>query len=256
MLCKIFQLSCSLEFCLRRKISIDDKLSDRVGGRIKIYREYCFFIARPQNLEDIFKIRKETEIHNDIVFIPYVQESYENITYQTLEIFRQGALEVGATHVMKTDDDTYIRVLMLMERLYQSAKQWMFMGNLELEERGGRVANRETNSQWYISWEEWPHRLYPPWAHGAGYIVTKDLAREIGAGAAVIPSGPKLFRLEDVAMGMWVDQISKDKNISINYVDDKNFGFWTECYPRYVLIHYVKPQKMVKMFHANGSCVY
>lgn len=33
-----------------------------------------------------------------------------------------------------------------------------------------------------VFWQEWPHALYPPWAHGPGYVVSKDIARFIVQG--------------------------------------------------------------------------
>lgn len=30
--------------------------------------------------------------------------------------------------------------------------------------------------------KEWPHALYPPWAHGPGYIISRDIAKFIVRG--------------------------------------------------------------------------
>jgi hypothetical protein len=35
-----------------------------------------------------------------------------------------------------------------------------------------------------VSEADWPEATYPPWAHGAGYVLTSDIVREIAAGAA------------------------------------------------------------------------
>eukprot|EP01025_Chloroclados_australasicus_P007357 TRINITY_DN1235_c2_g1_i6.p1 TRINITY_DN1235_c2_g1~~TRINITY_DN1235_c2_g1_i6.p1 ORF type:complete len:415 (-),score=40.75 TRINITY_DN1235_c2_g1_i6:485-1729(-) len=223
-------------------------------GRSEQLFKLLFFVSRPRDLQSLQSIRDESVKFNDVVFIPYVQESYQNITYQTLEVVRWGAMWPEVTHVMKADDDTYVRVEKLIQRLQEAPRSWMFMGHLELNEKGGRNANRDPNSQWYISWEEWPEKLYPPWAHGAGYIISKDLAKEIAGGASLLPTSPQLFRFEDVAMGMWVNQVAKDRNINISYVNDNDFGFWTECKSNYVVIHYVKPDKMRSMFARQGRC--
>lgn len=30
--------------------------------------------------------------------------------------------------------------------------------------------------------QEWPHAAYPPWAHGPGYIISRDIAKFIVQG--------------------------------------------------------------------------
>jgi beta-1,3-galactosyltransferase len=30
--------------------------------------------------------------------------------------------------------------------------------------------------------QEWPHDAYPPWAHGPGYIISRDIAKFIVRG--------------------------------------------------------------------------
>lgn len=34
-----------------------------------------------------------------------------------------------------------------------------------------------------MSEEEWPSDKYPPWAHGAGYVLSADLAAQVASGA-------------------------------------------------------------------------
>lgn len=47
---------------------------------------------------------------------------------------------------------------------------------------------------------------------GAGYVVSMDLVREVAAGAALLASpSPGLFKLEDIAMGSWVQYIARDR---------------------------------------------
>ncbi|RWW21509.1 hypothetical protein GW17_00014334 [Ensete ventricosum] len=43
---------------------------------------------------------------------------------------------------------------------------------------------------------EWPEEIYPPYADGPGYIISNDIARYV------------LFKMEDVSMGMWVEEFN------------------------------------------------
>ena len=49
----------------------------------------------------------------------------------------------------------------------------------------------------------------------AGYVLTEDLVREIAAGAALKPHNHSLFKLEDIAMGSWIEHIQQERNIRV-----------------------------------------
>lgn len=44
------------------------------------------------------------------------------------------------------------------------------MGSIE---NPGGGPHRDPSSQWYVTLEEWPSEKYPPWAHGAGYVISQ-----------------------------------------------------------------------------------
>jgi hypothetical protein len=44
-------------------------------------------------------------------------EHYANITHQTLEVLRLAAADPTTTHVLKTDDDSYVHFGPLLHRL-------------------------------------------------------------------------------------------------------------------------------------------
>ena len=56
--------------------------------------------------------------------------------------------------------------------LLEEPSEWPADGRRWVENPGGGP-HRDTGSQWYVSPEDWPSDKYPPWAHGAGYILTK-----------------------------------------------------------------------------------
>ena len=49
----------------------------------------------------------------------------------------------------------------------------------------------------------------------AGYVLTADLVQEIAAGAALKPHNHALFKLEDIAMGSWIEHIQQERNIRV-----------------------------------------
>ena len=49
----------------------------------------------------------------------------------------------------------------------------------------------------------------------SGYVLTADLVREVAAGAALKPQ-QLLFKLEDIAMGSWVEHIAQERNVHVS----------------------------------------
>ena len=91
------------------------------------------------------------------------------------------------------------------------------------------------------------------YALNASNILLQDLVREIAAGAAMKVSNHVVFKLEDVAVGMWVDYVAREKGWTLNLVMDKGFNF-ISCRPYDVVSHYVKPEQMWCMFERPNRC--
>lgn len=53
----------------------------------------------------------------------------------------------------------------------------------------------------------------------------------------------QLFKLEDVAMGIWIDEF-KNKDQQVNYISDERF-YNTGCESNYILAHYQGPRKVL-----------
>ncbi len=74
---------------------------------------------------------REAAAHQDVVVLPDIQESYFNITHQTLEMCRMAAMDPTITHLLKVDDDSYVHVIKLMGRLKALPREKMFAGYME-----------------------------------------------------------------------------------------------------------------------------
>ena len=117
----------------------------------------------------------------------------------------------------------------------------------------GGKPHRDPTNRWHVPWEEWPWETFPAWAHGAGYIITKDIVNEIAAGAAMKIQNHTLFRLEDISMGAWVDFVGKDKGWYVQLVKEKRFNF-NGCLGNDLVSHYIQAQQMRCMYQNNGKC--
>jgi predicted DCC family thiol-disulfide oxidoreductase YuxK len=72
----------------------------------------------------------EAATHSDLVLTPEL-DSYYNTTYAVVNMFRVAAgLADRITHVLKTDDDTYVRVSVLLETLQGLPATWLYAGKV------------------------------------------------------------------------------------------------------------------------------
>ncbi|KAE8730972.1 putative beta-1,3-galactosyltransferase 16 [Hibiscus syriacus] len=161
-----------------------------------------FFIGLNKNLQVNFELWKEAQAYGDIQFMPFV-DYYSLISLKTIAICIMGTKILPAKYIMKTDDDAFVRIDEVLSSLKERPSNGLLYGLIEFESS----PHREKDSKWYISDEEWPHSSYPPWAHGPGYIISRDIAKFIVQKHQ--ERELKLFKLEDVAMGIWIEEFKE-----------------------------------------------
>ncbi|KAH0993162.1 hypothetical protein GBA52_004645 [Prunus armeniaca] len=192
-----------------------------------------FFIGLHKNSQVNIELWREAEAYGDIQLIPFV-DYYSLISLKTIAICIFGTKILPAKYIMKTDDDAFVRIDEVISSLKVKATNGLLYGLIAFES----APDREKGSKWYIDNKEWPHALYPPWAHGPGYIISRDIAKFIVRGHQ--ESDLKLFKLEDVAMGIWIEQF-KNSGHEVNYVTDDRF-YSAGCESNYILAHYQSPR--------------
>lgn len=195
-----------------------------------------FFIGLHKNNQVNFELWREAQAYGDIQLMPFV-DYYSLITLKTVAICILGTKILPAKYIMKTDDDAFVRIDEVLSSLKGKASNGLLYGLISFESE----PHRDKDSKWYISTEEWPHALYPPWAHGPGYIISRDIAKFIVRGH--LERDLKLFKLEDVAMGIWIEQFKKSGQ-EVHYINDERF-YNAGCESNYVLAHYQGPRNVL-----------
>ncbi|KAF2310326.1 hypothetical protein GH714_007767 [Hevea brasiliensis] len=192
-----------------------------------------FFIGLHKNSQVNFELWKEAQAYGDVQLMPFV-DYYSLISLKTIGICIMGTKILPAKYIMKTDDDAFVRIDEVLTSLKGKASNGLLYGLMSFDSS----PHREKDSKWYISNEEWPHSSYPPWAHGPGYIVSRNVAKFIAQGHQ--ERDLKLFKLEDVAMGIWIEQFKKSGQ-EVHYISDERFHN-TGCESNYILAHYQSPR--------------
>ncbi|KAJ0092507.1 hypothetical protein Patl1_24802 [Pistacia atlantica] len=195
-----------------------------------------FFIGLHKNKQVNVELWREAQAYGDIQLMPFV-DYYSLISLKTIAICIMGTKILPAKYVMKTDDDAFVRIDEILSTLKEKASDGLLYGLISFESS----PHREKDGKWYISKEEWPHASYPPWAHGPGYIISRDVAKFIVRGHH--ERDLKLFKLEDVAMGIWIEQF-KNSGQEVHYLSDDRF-YNAGCESNYFLAHYQSPRMLL-----------
>ncbi|OVA16690.1 Galectin [Macleaya cordata] len=195
-----------------------------------------FFVGLHKNSKVNVELWREAQTYGDIQLMPFV-DYYSLITLKTIAICLMGTKILPAKYIMKTDDDAFVRIDEVLAGLKGKVSNGLFYGLISFDSE----PIRERDSKWYISVEEWPHATYPPWAHGPGYILSRDIAKFIVQGHH--ERYLKLFKLEDVAMGIWIDQFKKNGQ-EVHYMTDDRFKI-SGCEENYILAHYQNPSNVL-----------
>ncbi|CAA2976017.1 hydroxyproline O-galactosyltransferase GALT2 [Olea europaea subsp. europaea] len=193
-----------------------------------------FFVALNPRKEVNAILKKEAAYFGDMVILPFM-DRYELVVLKTIAICEYGVQNVTAAHIMKCDDDNFIRVDTVLKEIegVPSTKP-LYMGNLNLHHRPLR------NGKWAVTYQEWPEEIYPPYANGPGYIISIDIAKYIVSQHANLSL--RLFKMEDVSMGMWVEQFNSTKKVQYSH----NWKFCQYgCMENYYTAHYQSPRQMV-----------
>ncbi|XP_047154403.1 hydroxyproline O-galactosyltransferase GALT6-like [Vigna umbellata] len=193
-----------------------------------------FFVALHARHEINVELKKEAEFFGDIVIVPYL-DNYDLVVLKTVAICEYGVHTVSAKYIMKGDDDTFVRVDAVISEARKVPDDTSFyIGNINYYHKPLRYG------KWAVTYEEWPEEDYPPYANGPGYILSSDIARYIVSEFEMHKL--RLFKMEDVSMGMWVEQFNRSK--PVHYSHSLNFCQFG-CIEDYYTAHYQSPRQMM-----------
>ncbi|XP_043704594.1 hydroxyproline O-galactosyltransferase GALT6-like [Telopea speciosissima] len=193
-----------------------------------------FFVALNGRREINAELKKEAEFFGDIVIVPFM-DSYDLVVLKTVAICEYGVRTVSANYIMKCDDDTFVRIDAVVKQAKKiPSNRSLYVGNINYYHKPLR------EGKWAVTYEEWPEEDYPPYANGPGYIVSSDIAHFV---VSEFESRKlRLFKMEDVSMGMWVEQFNSSR--PVEYIH--SFGFCQfGCIDEYLTAHYQSPRQMI-----------
>jgi hypothetical protein len=207
-----------------------------------------FFVALNARKELNVELKKEAEFFGDIVIVPYM-DNYDLVVLKTVAICEYGARAISARYIMKCDDDTFVKVdAVINEARKVPMGRSLYIGNINYYHKPLR------HGKWAVTYEEWPEEDYPPYANGPGYIMSSDVALFVTS--EFEKHKLRLFKMEDVSMGMWVEQFNSSK--PVEYLHSLKFCQFG-CIEGYYTAHYQSPKQMIclwdkSLMHGRSQC--
>ncbi|CAM0905611.1 unnamed protein product [Alopecurus aequalis] len=202
-----------------------------------------FFVALNGKKEINAELKKEAEFFRDIVIVPFM-DSYDLVVLKTIAIAEYGVRVIPAKYVMKCDDDTFVRIDSVLEQVKKvRSDKSVYVGSMNYYHRPLR------SGKWAVTYEEWPEEVYPNYANGPGYVISSDIARYIVS--EFDNQTLRLFKMEDVSMGMWVEKFNITRR-PVEYRHDVRF-YQAGCFDGYFTAHYQSPQHMICLWRKLQS---
>ncbi|KAF5304756.1 hypothetical protein FQA39_LY09533, partial [Lamprigera yunnana] len=135
-------------------------------------------------------IEIESQIYDDVVQENFI-DTYNNLTIKSVFLLKLVKNECSSAvkFVMKTDDDTFVNLINLVNTLQRIKKSIMF-GKLVIQSK----PIRDYYDKWYVPSYMYSKKFYPNYLSGTAYVMTIDIPKKLYQTSLHVP----LIHLEDV----------------------------------------------------------
>ncbi|KAM4652359.1 beta-1,3-galactosyltransferase 6 [Discoglossus pictus] len=186
---------------------------------------WCRFVIGTAGLgeEESTSLEMEQRRHGDLLLLPELRDSYENLTAKLLHMYVWLDRHIHYKFVFKADDDTFARLDILLEELKTKEPRRLYWGFFSGR---GRVksAGKWKESTWVLC------DYYLPYALGGGYVLSWDLVHYLSLAKDYLAQ----WQSEDVSLGAWLAPLD------VKRIHDPRFD--TEyksrgCNNKYIVTH-------------------
>ncbi|NWQ81710.1 B3GL1 acetylgalactosaminyltransferase, partial [Columbina picui] len=203
--------------------------------------------ARREDDAAALSVEDENILYGDIIRQDFM-DTYDNLTLKTIMGFRWVTEFCSNTRfLMKTDSDVFINTPNLVKFLLKlNSSENVFTGYPLIDNFAYRGFYKKT----YISYDEYPFKLYPPYCSGMGYILDGKLALRIYE----LMSHVKPIKFEDVYVGICLNMLK----VNISIPEDNKFflykiNFDICKYRHLIAAHGLTPSEIVRFWQDLSS---
>ncbi|NXU93918.1 B3GT6 galactosyltransferase, partial [Xiphorhynchus elegans] len=168
------------------------------AGRAQRGRVWGRFVVGTAGLgaEELRGLELEQSRHGDLLLLPELRDSYENLTAKVLATYVWLDLHLDFQFALKADDDTFVRLDVLVEELRAKEPRRLYWGFFSGRGRV-KAGGKWKESAWVLC------DYYLPYALGGGYVISADLVRYLRLSRDYL----NMWQSEDVSLGVWLAPI-------------------------------------------------
>ncbi|NXX51323.1 B3GL1 acetylgalactosaminyltransferase, partial [Tricholaema leucomelas] len=198
-------------------------------------------------------VEDESILYGDIIRQDFL-DTYDNLTLKTIMAFQWvSQFCSNARFLMKTDDDVFINTPNLVKFLLRlNSSENVFSGYPLIN----NFAYRGFYRRRYISYREYPFRLYPPYCSGMDYVLDGRLAVRVYE----LMSHVRPVKFEDVYVGICLNTLK----VNISLPEETQFFLYKIrfdiCrYRELIAVHGVTAGEIIRFWqdlssHASVNC--
>ena len=197
-------------------------------------------------------LKGEIKMHNDILLGSYL-DTYRNLTLKVLHGLRWMSSNCKANIVLKTDDDCFVNTRLLHKLiLHHQDSSNLYIGRV-IENTDRRKVIRNPENRWHVLKSQYSSEYYPPYASGAGYLLSRDVVKQF----IKICNFVDLIPIEDAYMGLLAQELGVTPMSSARFTIEVNG--WTTCNYKYLIVmhkveHDAQAETLNKFNSAKSQC--
>jgi hypothetical protein len=176
-------------------------------------------------------IRKEFEFYKDMIWIDE-EEIYQGeksvLTYKTISYFviahmfgaapqqqddgggeSSSIASGGWQHAIKTDDDSYVNLKLLEEKLIRPQGEFHNLHYYGQCPQFQVKPSRDKTNKWPVTYQTYPEPEFPLYCQGAGFGLSRELVRTAVEGGHF--ENFRYMPFEDVSIGILAERCGRDK---------------------------------------------
>ena len=192
-----------------------------------------FFVVGTKDLRHgkKFRLFKEQDRYADLIILTNLVDDYRKLTIKVIESMKWVNEHVRFDYLLKTDDDSYVRVGEILESLKVKPTKMLYMGFF-YERADILNEGKWAEPKWYIC------DSYVTFAVGGGYFLSFELV------AYIVDNSEKLkkFTNEDVAVGTWLAPLE------VNMVHNERFRMSNYCTGDFIIFHPASTEEIKKLY--------
>ena len=134
-----------------------------------------FLVGRNVNVDTQSQLEKESELFSDIIQVN-IDDIYPNLTNKSIAMLQWLKHYCSeARFALKSDDDMYINLPVLVQELYKRKETKFFLCCSFTD----APPIRDKLSKWYTSYEEYKYKYFPKYCSGTAYSFSVNIVTEL-----------------------------------------------------------------------------